>query len=276
MPTENNWMYSNLKERFLDKSVDFKLLFNPRPFNYMDFHDAADEAAVKIANKHDKIFVALSGGIDSEYVLMCLYRCNIPVIPIIVNATGHSLEIEYALHMCRQLDITPIILECSDDLYLSVYKNMIVDTINGASVWFTPAIIASKYAADHGGVLITGEHLIDDEQKITKASAGDCGFYLDTLFPERPSYDLLNYTPKIVYAIISAFDGSDLADFKSNLYSLDWRPKIKPVFDSAFIDALQKIRSTRQFAPKYIDVLGTREKFLNYMRTWNKESDNHD
>ena len=69
-----NWIQHNLTQRLIDKSVDFKLELTPSKFKIMDFHDAANYTARRIADLNIPLYLALSGGVDSEYILLCFHR----------------------------------------------------------------------------------------------------------------------------------------------------------------------------------------------------------
>ena len=58
MATENDWMTCNLDKRLNDPFVDFKVIFNPAPFKKITFEQASIEAANKIANKYDNLYVS--------------------------------------------------------------------------------------------------------------------------------------------------------------------------------------------------------------------------
>ena len=268
MPTENNWMYCNLDKRITDPFIDFKVSFNPTPFKKISFEQASIESANKIANKYDNIFISLSGGLDSEYIMLTLYNLKIPFKPIIVVADkANELEVQYAFHMCKKINIEPKVINCSEFEFFNIFKYSIFNKMNGKGIYTTPIIITGKYVEEQNGVLLTGEHIIDDDKFITKASINDWDFYQDHLL-NISSVGLLNYTPEIAYAIVNAFDGSETQEFKSKLYNLSFRPKMHPIFSADFMKSIKQLFSSRKI-PKYSEVLGNKEEFLNMMDSWN-------
>ena len=268
MTVENNWIYSNLKDRYNDPLCDFKAHFNPRPFKIMPFYDAAKDAAYKIANTNDNLFVSYSGGYDSEFILVLLHELKIPVTPIIVSYSGNSIEIQYAYYMCRKLNITPIVIDISEGLLMNIFINKVVKPINGSGIGVASEFITLSYAKNHGGMLLTGEHIIDDEDNITKASLCEWDFYLQILAQPGEAAGLLLYTPEITYAIANEFDGSPVQDFKSRLFGLSFRPKLHPTYNP---EVMSRYHQNKPGTPSHTYILGTKEKFLTFMNSWNSQ-----
>lgn len=272
MPTKNNWLTSNLSERRINPTIDFKALFNPHPFRKCSLDDAVSQAVCDIASKHDKIYVALSGGLDSEYILLSFYNNNVPVIPIIVRTDHNKTEIEFAFHMCRKLAIKPVVLECSDELYVALYNREVVNCYNGRGYAATAVFVAFEYAKRNGGAIVTGEHVIDDEPFIHKASLCEWDFYLQE--KDWPCYGLLTHIPEISWAIVSAYDGSPVQDFKSKLFGLSFRPKLNYDFNKKIIDQFHALRHDVA-GPVHgtcLHLLGKKQEFLAYMNSWNADA----
>ena len=123
--------------------------------------------------------------------------------------------------------------------------------------------------AKNNGTLITGEHVIDDEPNITKVSMGEWDFYLDVLYPNNSSAGLLAYTPEITYAIVKSYDATEVQEFKSKLYGVNFRPKLTTTFLKDEEQKYIKLRNSFP-RPKYMCVLGEKDKFLLMMEKWNK------
>ena len=69
--TENDWLTHNLHERLIDPNTDLKVTIKSYDSEQLSFKDASDRIVQKIADLNKRIFVSLSGGMDSEYVLKC-------------------------------------------------------------------------------------------------------------------------------------------------------------------------------------------------------------
>ena len=269
MSTENNWLTCNLKERFTNFNADFLVIMKPQPFKYISFEKASIQAAKKIVTKNENVYLSLSGGLDSEYILVLFHELKIPIKPIIIVCPANEMETSYAFHMCKKLNIEPIVINITNDIYIQVYVKEIANRINGFGWNVVPIIFASKYANDRGGSLITGEHVIDDEPLITKVSMCEWDFYPETLYPERQSYGLLTYTPEITYAIVNAYDGNNVQEFKSNLFNLNFRPKIKNKYTLNEVKRFEDCRKSFP-RPNSTHFLGEKDDFLNMMKKWNE------
>jgi len=272
MIVKNNWIYSNIKDRMVDQTNDLKIYFNPQKFSELCFYDSSKNVAVELANKYDNIYLALSGGLDSEFVLVLFKENKIPIKPIIVEYNDNSLESSYAIHMCKKLNISPIIINCPDDLYINIFKKELCDKFNIYGFRNIPILLCLKFIEKNNynnSVLLTGHDVIDDNftTVASKASFVDwdfCYYYLSKIH----CINFFHYTPEIVYSVIKSFDNiTDTQEFKANLYNLDYRPKIKPILSQNMQDYCNKIISNKYHPNKY--VVFDKEELLTIMNSWN-------
>ena len=126
--SENNWINDNFTP--IGLVSDYNVKFNLYPFKPLDFHTAAEQAVMKISKKYQNLYVGLSGGIDSEYVLICFHKLKIPIIPLIILCEGNEQESKYALKICEKLNIVPKVITCSNDVILDICVNYISKKIN--------------------------------------------------------------------------------------------------------------------------------------------------
>ena len=275
IPVKDNWIESNIKERLQNKTCDFLVKMNPRPVRYMSFYNATKEAAFDIANKNDNIFIGLSGGLDSEYLMVLLHELKIPFKPIILDTIGNKIESEFAFHKCKQLGIEPIVLTCDEIQYLSIYKKYIAETISGNAIWSVPNIFTSLYAKKNSGIVIIADHPMNEhshdnpDPTATLVSAGECEFYL-TVY-DMPYYIFYYYTPEILYAMVKEFDNSRLQYFKAKLYNLPFRPKIQFNFGENFLEKFRQIYFNIPGMEniKRSHILGNKQEFLSILKSWN-------
>lgn len=272
VPTKNNWIQSNIRNRLVDKTCNFQVYLTPQKFKILSFYEATKLAALDIANTHDNIFIGLSGGLDSEYLCVLLHELKIPFKPIIVDTVGNKLESEYAYYKCKQLNIDPIVLTCNEEEYLFLFNTHIAQKLASNAVYATPNIITSNYAKKHGGTLIIADHAlheIGEDPTATLVSISDCEFYLHGL-TDNPYIIFFDYIPEILYAMVQRFDGSRLQHYKSNLYELPFRPKIQSYFSETFMKHYSEImRNTSH--PQRTHILGNKEQVLQMMDSWNND-----
>mgnify|MGYP003328728228 FL=1 len=263
-----NWIQHNLTQRLIDKSVDFKLELTPSKFKIMDFHDAANYTARRIADLNIPLYLALSGGVDSEYILLCFHRNKIPINPIIVKTSGNHLEASYAFYICKKLNIVPIVLDLSDDDNLNLYTYC-VNKLNAVGIYSMPTLVSSKYAKNQKGILITGDHFIEDNDESTWMAESNEWDYYHTLLSNEKDIVFYNHTPELVYSTIYEFNGLPMNEFKHQLYQTTFRPKIYPIYTDEFNTRLNSIRSTIKTMPKYNHILGHKNSVLEMMQAWN-------
>jgi hypothetical protein len=141
-----NWLDTNVKDRLLDKTIKYKAWFNPRKFEVMSFHEAADYTTKQIAELNVPLYLGLSGGMDSKYAFLCFHRNKIDIVPIIVKTHGNDYETTYAFHLCKKLNVTPIVLTISENEYVMLFNNLIADKLNGIGLNSVSSILAGFYA----------------------------------------------------------------------------------------------------------------------------------
>ena len=250
--SENNWINDNLTKSGLISDYDIK--FNLYPFKPLKFHDAAQKTAIKISEKYKNLYVGLSGGIDSEYVLVCFHKLKIPIIPLIILCEGNEEETKYAFKICKKLNIIPKVITCSDIEILDICISFIYKKMNGVGFESATKIFAAQYVKNNNGTLVCGGHIVGDGDALIKNS--------EYAMIEWDSYDLADYgdeigfftyTPELTYSMISGntLDGENMSwkEYKSKLFELEMRQKIfytyperiEKIFESMYrVDPIEK------------------------------------
>ena len=254
------WFSHNLGEQ-----KDFKLDFTPTKFAVMDFHTAAIEAAKKVAELDKPIYVALSGGIDSEYMLQAFINAKIKVTPITILTSGNMKEFEYAEKFCKANNLKQVIHPVSQDQFFAVYQRYVVDAYNCRGWNSVPALIAGMLSTD--GVLVIGNHFIDDSTRfISRCNSSTWDWYNEKFF-ETVSF--FTSTPELTYAMVKEIDGSPLSEFKARLFGLEKREKMIPFYPASLQTRMRQITHPDYGSTCY---LGRRNVFLEAMEKWNEEA----
>ena len=225
----DNW-YS--VESNVDK--DFQIKFNPYRFKKMSVWEAASYTANLIANKHDNIWLAFSGGYDSEFLANVFYENKIPFTPIIWR-DPHCRESDYAIYWCRERNIKPHLIE-KDFMQPDVYKVLsgIIKRFNVEGFFGSFSVVLANIAEKNGGSLITaGGGCFDNprypEPFSNKAEFVESDWLVKLVFPEKHISPFLLYTPELSYALVKNVDKSiPIQEGKAKLYDLSFRPKILP------------------------------------------------
>ena len=166
----NNWLTTNLRNpRHKSHLVDFVVTVeNPYRFRAMSLVDAAKEAVVHAASSMSPLYVALSGGLDSEYALHVCLEAGVPVTPILVKHPGNATESAFAERFCDERGVAPCILTVTEEEMMATWYADIYDSFYGRGFYSAAGLIAMKYAQRHGGHLLTGDCPPLDDFKIAE------------------------------------------------------------------------------------------------------------
>ena len=255
MLTKNNWYVGSLQERFNNPCADCIIKINPYPFEKVEFTQASENAAKQISKDYSNLYLALSGGLDSEYTLRLFHKLGIPIIPVIGSYCNNE-ETYYAHTVCKELNIEPVVININKEQFIDYYYNEIHLKINGIGRNTTQACFVADYVQRNNGVLVTGDHIINDgDEMITEegcAYANEWDFYVSTLFPNLINVDLFMYTPQCAYSMIPHKEEHFTMAWKyyrSKLYNMPHRDKIKPSYDEDFLQLCRELFQKRNCRP---------------------------
>jgi hypothetical protein len=236
MLTKNNWITTNLDKRLDGSILDLEVKLNPYRFQSIDFASASRIVAEEIADLFSTIYVSMSGGMDSEYIVRLLHRLGIPFTAIAV-ACGNKIEITHAYALFKELDITPVILEVDVEDHRKYYYENIYKKFNGTGWHSTQLLMATEYVYQRDALIISGNHLIGDGSDIINgvryASVSEWDYYHHYSFSNAKIIDFLLYTPQIAYALLP----SDIEPiywnvYKEKLYGVRYRNKVRPYYSA--------------------------------------------
>jgi hypothetical protein len=244
MLCKNNWIditWDGAANRTLKENL--KIDFHARASSMLPFDKACDLVAQDIYSQHKKLFLALSGGCDSENIANVLVRNKIPFTPIVavynhVQTPSEKLESWHAIEWCKLNKIAPIILN-SQTYIGSNFDKQCFSTIkprlpNGAVT--TGMLLATVQNLD--GQLLTGaqlEYYPDSEQMtyLEPQLGNYVGFvmeesdlYLETLSPNIHPWAFYYWNPEILAAFINEWDlQATMQQNKSKIYKVPYRKK---------------------------------------------------
>lgn len=246
MITKHNWLTTNLSERTNNPTVDFKATITPYPFNKMDFNSAVEMTVKEISIKYSNLYLGLSGGYDSDFLLRTFYKFNIPITPIIVCYNTDN-ENNFAYKTCEELGITPVEIKLTDEQFLHYLDEKIFKKFNSAGYNAPHVIYAADYAEKHNGTFITGNHvgtgydIISDDNY---ANLNEWDFYLDYTHPQLAHIDVFMYTLELAYAMLPDENGITWQQHKHRLFNLEYRDKLQPIYPPDIILKMRKILGT--------------------------------
>jgi hypothetical protein len=239
MATKNNWLKTNIAERLTNPAVSFKVWHNVEEVGDDDWETALFDTVTDLSWISKKLYIPLSGGMDSEFVFESLK--HLYPTPIIVDTPGNKTESAYAFHYCRNNNLKPVVIEKSENQMINIFYEDIFTKLNGYGFNSVAALIAGRYAEDQGGVAVIGEHGYDDNN--------EWDFYNDALIHEENSIYFFMWTLDLVKAMRNEYGGGDHQEFKHRLYKIPFRPKMKYHYSRLYDVGLNMIMSKRKFNP---------------------------
>ena len=114
---KNKWIRYSFNRSYANPfpEKDFEIYLNPYSAStVVPWETACNNVAHDIYESYKNIYLAMSGGIDSENVANTFYRLNIPFKPIIFQAGDlHDIDSWWALKWCKDRNIEPVVLQLS-------------------------------------------------------------------------------------------------------------------------------------------------------------------
>lgn len=274
MITEYNWYTHNLLDKIGNPLLQFKVDIKPYNFNgHLDFKQACDKAACTIRNNYPKIYLALSGGIDSCFVFEVLKRNGVPFTPYIVrfhDGFSNDSELIFALKQCKEHGIKPEIIDITAKELLEIYVEKVYKTIEGNGIVSTSNIILAEKAKKDGAILIQGEHILNDMPFfpiIYTWGAAEYDVYSD-LVDTNVTISFYLYSLEILNAMLKASLDNKIAgyDLKIKLYGMD-RPKVRMKVDSK-LDKIYGFYSFQQYAMRKYCGLPNTKALYDSLAPW--------
>lgn len=238
---------------------NIKVTFNRRAKTLIDFDLACDIAASEIYDTHKNLYLALSGGSDSEYVADCLFRNGIPFTPIILNynlakTSDQQYELWYAKYWCKKNNVTPLVVDFNDYAQSSDEKEKF-KFVKPRLLGGLPTIgFLTNLVKELGGKLITGYQLeyYPDHEQMTylEPQLGsyngfvmeESDYYLETLEPNQHPWAFYYWSPEVMAGFVSLWDTRlTMQENKSAIYQTSPRPKF-PYPKGFFTDEQFKYR----------------------------------
>lgn len=221
----NNWF---------SVSVDgpqFQVQFNRRASKlYKNFDDAADNAAQLLYKEwgHRPLYLALSGGVDSEFVARILLKNKIPFTPVILKIDSlNAVESQFALTWCEKNNITPVILNYTTQDLNDSFKLFFPKMHKIKHYHSTAMMIIYNYIEMQDGhcIYCAGDINLDSARKEFFHYHYD--FIPNMVDAGKHPTSFFMYTPELALSYINQFD-SDRPEQHNKLrfYQVEPRSKI--------------------------------------------------
>jgi hypothetical protein len=174
------------------------------------------------------LYLALSGGIDSEFVANTLIKEQIPFTPVILKIGDlNKLETWYAEYWCYKNNIKPDILEYTLETYSHALAGVFPKLVQLKNYTQAPILLIYKHVHEAGGHCIYGGGDINLDCKRKEFYCNSLDFISDLVDRWNHPSSFFMYTPELALAYIKSFDISISEQYnKIALYNVAPRPKI--------------------------------------------------
>lgn len=260
------------------------------PTQILDFKTACLRVAEEIESSLNgkKLFVAMSGGCDSETVAKTFYHLKIPFTPIIHETYYLGLEAYYAdtwwaKRWCKNAGLEPVIKKSTFPEMFAENKP-IADKIKGRKLYPMQNVVLADYAKSQDGVLVNGQaffeyypdstldylkDLIHDPSFVEngKIRSGwlihEDDFYINLNDPGYHPYNFLSWNREIALSYVSSRDMSlSSEENKFKIMNCMPRPKLgAPEIAWVFLKEYQD-RLKKQYGTSEVCFLGTHQELL--------------
>jgi hypothetical protein len=216
----------------------FKVWFSPTPFVLANLINNACRVATTVLSAGKPVFVSLSGGLDSEFVLKTFSHIGARITPIVVISPFNSAESSYALALCELYKTPPVVLQYDSKpaFIMELYNRARQYGVHSLISCVT--ILAAEYALSRGGDLVTGHcdpfsmvTTYGDIRTVTSAPIPEMleiceyDFYIDAFFPTLTG-SLLGMDAGVYYALLSEISHDlPFEEAKAALYDIPFRSK---------------------------------------------------
>ncbi len=232
MTIKNNWITTSLVERTSKNLCPFTMTINPYSFEIDSFKNNSKRVAKEICETHKDVYVFYSGGMDSEYVLKVFLDEKLPVTPVLIVTPFNMEELSYAVKFCKNKNIKPFIIEY--DSY-KMYRIMSYKCFEKGYFSFIAALHldACDIISDRGGTVVTGygEPFIGpfglpEAKNIKRVNFMEGDYYIE-YHPGNHVGSFFTYDLSLHFSMLNDITlVGNLQNSKSNLYEVEYRPKI--------------------------------------------------
>jgi hypothetical protein len=297
---KDQWLkyHFNKNPTRVNNEDNFIAEFQSSNTSFVNFKTACQRVAEEIESTLNgrRLFVAMSGGCDSETVAKSFYDLNIPFTPIIHETYYLGLEAYYAdtwwaKRWCKSAGLEPIIKKNTfPELFLE--NKPIADRIKGRKLYPMQNVVLAEYAKDHDGVLVNGQGFLEYYPDLTLNYLKDIihdpsffedgelrsgwllhedDFYIDMNDPGYHPYNFLSWNREIVLSYVLSRDmNSSSEENKFKIMDCIPRPKLGvPEIAWVFLKEYQD-KLKRKFGTSELCFLGTHEEIIDKLQSNNK------
>ncbi len=294
---KNQWIKYRLNRTYSNPypEKEIEIYLEPGgPSNIVSWDVAAKNVALDLHSNYDNLYVAMSGGIDSEFVAQTFLNLKIPFTPIIGNIENiNELDIWWALKWCKDNNKSPVILDIKIEEWINRFTGISSKYCSRFGQATGTMSYINDYVINQQGNLVTGAGFIEyypdenlsymhnEDVNIFDAEVHNLdgsekqGYILHEpdvlqamMYPSMP-FNFLSWTPEIVLSYIFHRDMNlTSAENKSKIMNCLPRPKNigVPNFFFRMQPQCRKWNTIRMHVGKTeCSYLGTKEYLINLL-----------
>jgi hypothetical protein len=233
---------------------------------YQNFDDAADQAAQLLYQEWGDrpLYIALSGGVDSELTARIFVKNNIPFTPVIVKIDGlNNIETWYAEYWCHINNITPIILNYSIKEIIDHTARLSAKLTQIKNYLMTTVLLFFEHVQRLGGygIFSAGDINLNTDRKQFYCASLD--FLTNVVNAGSHPTAFFMYTPEIALSYVYQFDVDQTEQYnKLKFYQVSPRPKI------AYLDWLGQIEEYKKIISQLHYIFKLDNDAINYQKHW--------
>jgi hypothetical protein len=200
---------------------------------------AAQRTAHEIYDRYKNIYVAVSGGCDSEFVANSFLRAGVPFTPIMFTCENYLKLSEWYVDKWAQdneLEVVKFELSFIDYMQQAHARAESARAICAMAV--TPSIVADEVKR-RGVYLVTGSmpaywpdpkirlYQVEPDTDFRGFYIDEADYYIEMLDPNYHPWSFAYWSPEMLAAIVNAWDTSmPVEDNKWRIFDLMPRPKM--------------------------------------------------
>lgn len=228
--------------------------------------ESIDYTVEKILDNGENFYLALSGGLDSEFVANCLKERDVDFVPIILDIGTNQIESWYAHRWCYENGKKPLVIEMDESQIIELFP-MIAEKKKTTFYSVINLILSDIVHNKKGCLILGGEEFIDRNCHFEKMSESlETNEFAFCVENENVGHigGFLSYTPELFYNCLSELDYGKPSQLSlAEYYGILARPKINALQNLAPSPRLLEIsRTVNQKNPIINFQMGNKNDFL--------------
>lgn len=266
----NNWIKVN--EDFC--SFDFSNL------NLKSKSDAIDYTVEKILENGENFYLALSGGLDSEFAANCLLERGVDFIPVIMDIQTNRIENWYAYRWCYEKNKKPLVISMEESQIIESFPKISLE--KKIPFYSSIPLILSEIVLQRGGCLILGGEEVIDRDYFLSGEFKNMSEHLETnkyafcVEMENKNHigGFLSYTPELFINNLIELDFNKPGQLAlAEYYGILPRPKLNAIANLCMSPILLNLKKQVDKTNPIINFkIGNKNNFIEAAK--NKETVN--